>query len=115
MRLPAGSVQFLIESAERDEWDKESAGAPGHDFGELTDPYGRSWALNAATPGAPGSITRIVMDLSGMATVYALPDPGTPAAQKNLGFRFTFPAGTGFVCMTQGMPITEWLESNRVH
>lgn len=110
LRLSPPSVQFLIESAERDDWQAESENAPGHDFTELTDPYGRLWKINGPTPQAPGSITRIVLDISGMGTVYALPNPGTPAAEKNLGFRFTFFPETGFVCMSQGMPITAWLD-----
>jgi hypothetical protein len=110
VRLPSPHVLYLIESAEREVWRAEMDAAPGTEFGLLTDPFGRPWARNASVPGVPATITRIVVDLFEVGTVFALPNPGTKAAERGVAFRVTFFPNTNFLCMTEGLLITDWLD-----
>lgn len=112
-RFTSPQVVYTIETADRDVWqaDMNDAGEDGaRDFADLTDTFYTTWSLNQPIEGWGATVTRIVVDEFGTARVYALPDPGSPAANRGVGLRVTFFPQTGFLLMTHNLPITEWMD-----
>jgi hypothetical protein len=118
VRLPTPQVMFVLESADVESWRDSMRELDGRVFAELITPstqdgVANSWKVNETVPAfvkgdaLPMTIVKIVVDDYGLANIFATPLPASEWSKMGMYFRFTFLPLTGWVGVTDGLPMDQ--------